>query len=189
MRCLVLCHSSRVIHGVLELKMKPVIEKGGKVLIKLLIFLFLLRATCDVVSYLITHETYTESSRVRETFPIAILNHGTPDIVCWGVYQRNVDLYRDKIISAPTQKKYKLCEDSFFKLRSAPNNVLKLFIRERDRFYWAKYSVSKGIIKPISFRAESPSVVFVAVPVAVIGTPLIAWAYKRFLRRNRRREK
>jgi hypothetical protein len=67
--------------------------------------------------------------------------------------------------------------------------VLKLFIHERDRNYWAEYSVSNGIVKPISFRAESPSVVFFAVPVAFIGTPLIVWAYKLFLRRKSRREK
>jgi hypothetical protein len=173
----------------MELIMKPTIEAVGKLLIKLLIFVFLFGATSYVVPYLITYETYTESSRVRETFPIAILDHGTVDIVCWGGYQGNVDLYKDKIISAPTQKKYKHSEDDFFKLRSAPNNVLKLFIHERDRNYWAEYSVSSGIVKPISFRAESPSVVFFAVPVAVIGTPLIVWAYKLFLRRNRRREK
>ena len=173
----------------MELKMKPIIEKVGKLLLKLLIFVFLLGATSYVASYLITHEAYTESSRVRGTFPIAILDHGTPDIVRWGEYQNNVDLYKDKIILVPTQRKYKLSEDAFFKLKSAPNNVLKLFFNERDRNYWAKYSVSNGIVKPISFRAESPSVVFFAVPVALIGTPLIVWAYKLFLRRNRRREK
>jgi hypothetical protein len=169
----------------MEPKMKPVIEKVGK----LLIFVFLLEATSYAVPYLITHEVYTESSRVRETFPIAILDHGTPHIVCWGEYQNNVDLYKSKIISAPTQKRYKFSEDGLFKLRSAPNNMLKLFICERDRFYWAKYSVSNGIVKPISYRAESPSVVFFAVPAAFIGTPLIVRAYKRFLRRNRRRER
>jgi len=156
----------------MELKIKATIETVGKLLIKLLIFVFLLEATSYVVPYLITHETYTESSRVKETFPIAILDRGTPDIVCWGEYQNNVDLYTGKIISAPTQKGYKFSEDGFLKLRSAPNNVLKLFIRERDRFYWAKYSVSNGIVKPISFRSESPSVVFFAVPAAFIGTPL-----------------
>jgi hypothetical protein len=126
---------------------------------------------------------------VRGRFPIAILDHGTPDIVRWGEYQNNVDLYKDKIILAPTQKKYKLSEDAFFKLTSAPNNVLKLFFHERDRNYWAKYSVSKGIVKPISYRVESPSVIFISFPVALIGTPLIVWAYKLFLRINRRREK
>jgi hypothetical protein len=173
----------------MELIMKPVIEKVGNLLITLLIFVFLLGGASYIVPYFITHETYTESSEARGTFPIAILEHSTPGIVYWGVYQRNVDLYKDKIISAPTQKKYKFCEDGFFKLRSAPNNVLKLFICERDRFYWAKYSVSNGIVKPMSYRAESPSVVFFAVPAAFIGTPLIVWAYKLFLRRNRRREK
>jgi hypothetical protein len=173
----------------MEFKMNRTIVTGGKLLIILLIFVFLFGATSHFVPYLITHETYTELSRVRETFPIAILDHGTPDIVCWAVYQNNVDLYKDKIILVPTQKKYKFREDGFLKLRSAPNNILKLFIHERDRNYWAKYSVSNGIVKPISYRVESPSVVFVAVPVAFIGTSLIVLAYKLFLRRNRRREK
>jgi hypothetical protein len=173
----------------MELIMKPVIEKVGNLLITLLIFVFVLVGTSYIVPYFITHETYTESSRVDGRFPIAILDHGTPDIVFWTVYQNNVELYKDKIILVATQKKYKLSEDAFFKLRSAPNNVLKLFFHERDRNYWAKYSVSKGIVKPISYRAESPSVVFFAVPVALIGTPLIVWAYELFLRRNRRREK
>ncbi len=99
------------------LKMKPVIEKVGKLLIKLLIFVFLLGATSYVVPYLITHETYTESSRAYTGFPIAILDHGKPDIVSWHEYQKDVDLYKDKIISAPTQNKYKLSEDGTFKLR------------------------------------------------------------------------
>jgi hypothetical protein len=166
-----------------------VIEKVGKLLITLVIFVFLFGATSYVVPYFISHETYTESSRVRERFPIAILDHGTPDIVSWYEYQKNVDLYKDKIILAPTQKKYRLSEDHFFKLTSAPNNRLKLFIHERDRNYWAKYTVRNGLVKPISYRAETPSVVFLAVPVAFIGTPLIVLAYKLFLRGNRRREK
>jgi hypothetical protein len=173
----------------MELIMKPVIEKVAKLVITLLIFVFLFGATCYVVPYLITHEVYTESSRVDGRFPIAILDHGTPNIVYWHVYQKNVDLYKDRIIFAPTQKKYRLSEDYFFKLRSAPNNKLKLFIHKRDRNYWAKYSVTNGTLKPISYRVESPSVVFVAVPVAFIGTSLIVLAYKLFLRRNRRREK
>ena len=171
--------------------MKPVIEKVGKLLMTLLIFVFLFGGTSYVVPYFITHETYTESSRVRGTFPIAILDHGTPAIVCWGEYQKNADLYKDKIIVAPTQKKYRFSEDYFFRLTSAPNNRLKLFIHKRDRNYWAKYSVSNSIVKPISYRVESPSVVFVAVPVALIGTPLIVciyklivWAHKRH-KRNR----
>jgi hypothetical protein len=174
---------------VMELKMKPAIEKVGNLIITLLIFVFVLVGTSYIVPYFITHETYSEASRVRETFPIAILDHDTPHIVCWGEYQKNVDLYKETIISTPTQKRYKFSEDGFFELRSASNNVLKFFICERDRLYWAKYSVSNGIVRPISYRAESPSVVFFAVPAAFIGTPLIVRAYKRFLRRNRRREK
>lgn len=169
--------------------MKPVIEKVGKLLINVLIFVVLFGATSYVVPYFITHETYTESSRVDGRFPIAILDHGTPNILYWHVYQKSVDLYKDKIILAPTQKKYRLSEDYFFRLTSAPNNKLKLFIHERDRNYWAKYSLSNGILKPISYRVESPSVVFVAVPVAFIGTSLIVLAYRLFLRRNRGRER
>jgi hypothetical protein len=169
--------------------MKPVIEKVGNLLITLLIFVFVLVGTSYIVPYFITHETYTESSRVRGTFPIAILEHGTPGIVYWGVYQRNVDLYKDKIILVRTQTKYKLSEDGFLKLRSAPNNVLKLFIHERDRNYWAKYSVGNGIVKPISYRVESPSVVFVAVPVALIGTPLIVCIYKLIVWAHKRHKR
>jgi hypothetical protein len=173
----------------MELKMNRTTETVGKLLITLLIFVFLFGATSYFVPYFITHEIYTESSRVDGRFPIAILDHGTPNIVYWYEYQKNVDPYRDKIILAPTQKKYRLSEDYFFKLTSAANDKLKLFIHKRDRNYWAKYSVSNGIVKPISYRVESPSVVFVAVPVALMGTPLIVWTYKRLLRRNRRKEK
>ena len=182
-------HLSRVVYVVMELKMNRTIVTGGKLLIILLIFVFLFGATSHFVPYLITHERYTELSGVRETFPIAILDHGTPDIVCWAVYQNNVDLYKDKIILVPTQKKYKFREDGFFRLRSAPNNILKLFIHERDRNYWAKYSVSNGIIKPISYRVESPSVVFVAAPVALIGTPLIVCIYKLIVWAHKRHKR
>ena len=175
----------------MELKMNRTIETVGKLLITLVIFVFLFGATSYFVPYFITHETYTESSRVDGRFPIAILDHGTPNIVYWYEYQKNADLYKDKIIVPPTQKKYRLSEDYFFRLTSAPNNKLKLFIHKRDRNYWAKYSVSNSIVKPISYRVESPSVVFVAVPVALIGTPLIVciyklivWAHKRH-KRNR----
>jgi hypothetical protein len=123
-------------------------------------------------------------------FPIAILDHGTARIIDWSSYQRNVDLYKDKIISAPTQKEYyRLSQHEFLRLTPAPNNVLKLFIYEEDWHCWAKYSVSDGIVKPISYRIRTPSVMFIGFPVALIGTPLIGWAYKRFFRRNRTREK
>jgi hypothetical protein len=88
----------------MELKMNRTIETVGKLLITLLIFVFLFGATSYFVPYFITHETYSESSRVDGRFPIAILDHGTPDIVSWYEYQKNVDPYRDKIILTPTQK-------------------------------------------------------------------------------------
>jgi hypothetical protein len=174
---------------VMELKMKPIIEKVGKLLITLLIFVFLFGATSYFVPYFITHETYSESSRVDGRFPIAILDHGTPDIVRWREYQKDVDLYKDKIISAPIQEEYKLSELEFFTLASAPNNVLNLFIHEEDYNFWAEYSVNNGIAKPISFRYTGYFIIFVCFAVAFIGTPMIGWAYKRFLRRNRRRDK
>jgi hypothetical protein len=175
----------------MELKMKPVIEPVGKLLIKLLIFVFLFGATFVAFPYLIGR-TYTESSSVIPIFPIAILDHGTPDIIRWSEYQKNVQLYKDKIILAPTQKEYKLSghsQNEFVRLTPAPNNVFNLFIHENDLDYWAEYSVSNGIVKPISYRVRTPSVMFACFPVAFIGTPLIGWAYKRFLRRNREREK
>jgi hypothetical protein len=88
----------------MELKMNRTIETAGKLLITLLIFVFLLGTISYAVPYLVTHETYTESSKVRGRFPIAIIDHGTPDIVDWYCYQRNVDLYKDKIIFAPLKK-------------------------------------------------------------------------------------
>jgi hypothetical protein len=165
----------------MELIMKPTIETVGKLLIKLLIFVFLLGATFVALPYA-THQTYTESSSVWTAFPIAIFDNGTARIVDWYSYKRNVDLYKDKIISAQTQKEYKLSEDGSFELRSAPNNVLKLHIFDGDWHYWAKYSVSNGIVKPISCRIMTPSVMFISFAVALIGTPLIVWAYKRYKR-------
>ena len=164
----------------MELKMKPIIEKVGKLLINVLIFVFLFGGAYFVLPYA-SLQTYTESSRVSLMFPLAILDHGTARIIDWSSYQRNVDLYKDKIISAPTQKEYKLSEHEFFWLTPAPNNVLTLFIYEEDWHYWAKYSVSNGIVKPISFRVRTPSVMFIGFPVALIGTPLIGWAYKRYM--------
>jgi hypothetical protein len=170
-------HSS----GVMELKMNLTIGTVGKLLIKLLIFVFLFGATFVAFPYLATRQTYTESSSVSPSFPIAILDHGTPHIVRWREYQRNVDLYKDKIISAPTQEEYKLSELEFFRLSSAPNNVLNLFIHEEDYNFWAEYSVNNGIVKPISFRYTGYFVIFVCFAVALIGTPMIGWAYKRYL--------
>jgi hypothetical protein len=171
------------------LKMNRTIETVGKLLISLLIFVFLSEATSYAFSHLKTHQTYTESSSVSPAFPIAILDHGAPGIVRWYEYQKNVNLYKDKIISAPTQKEYKLSEHEFFCLTSALNNVLNLSLHTEDYIFGAEYSVSNGIVKPISFRVMTPSVIFVCFPVALIGTPMIVWAYKLFLRRNRRREK
>ena len=168
--------------------MKPVIEEVAKLLITLLIFVFLLGGTFVALPYA-THQTYTESSSVWTAFPIAILDHGKPDTVDWESYQRNVDLYKNKIISAPTQEVYWLSEYQFFELTSSPNNVLNLHVFDGDWNYWAKYSVSNGIVKPISCRFMTPSVMFISFAVALIGTPMIGWAYKRLLRRNRGTEK
>jgi hypothetical protein len=164
----------------MELKMNLSIGTVGKLLIRLLIFVFLFGATFVALPYA-THQTYTESSSVWTGFPIAILDHGTPDIVCWGEYQNNVDLYKNKIISAPTQEEYKL-SDGFFTLISAPNNVFNLHVFDGDWHYWAKYSVSNGIVKPISFRGMGPSAMFICFAVALIGTPLIGRAYKHYIR-------
>ncbi len=149
--------------------------------VKLLIFVFLFGATFVALPYA-THQTYTESSSVWTAFPIAILDNGTARIVDWYSYQGNVNFYRDKIISAPTQKEYRLNEDEFFTLTSTANNVLNLHVFEGDWHYWAKYSVSNGIVKPISCRIMTPSVMFISFAVALIGTPLIVWAYKRYKR-------
>jgi hypothetical protein len=162
----------------MELKMKPVIEKVGKLLITLLIFVFLFRATFLVLPYA-ARQTYTDSSRVNEEFPIAILDHGKPDIVDWYRYQRNADLYKDKIISAPTQKEYKLSEHEFFWLTPGPNNVLNLYILDGDwNHYWAEYSVSNGIVKPISYRCAGDSLAIICFAVALVGTLMIGWLYK-----------
>jgi len=171
--------------SVMELKMKPLPDIIETVRI-LITFAFLFGGTF-VASPYASHQTYTESSSVKLSFPIAILDHGTPDIVDWYRYQRNVDLYKDKIISAPTQKEYRLSEHEFFRLTSAPNNVLNLFIHEEDWDYWAEYSVSNGIVKPISYRVRTPSVMFISFAVALIGTPLIGWAYKRYITSGSRR--
>lgn len=168
--------------------MNRTIETVGKLLITLLIFVFLFGATFVALPY-VGHQTYTESSSVWCMFPIAILDHGKPDTVDWESYQRNVDLYKNKIISAPTQEVYWLSEYQFFSLTSSPNNVLNLHVFDGDWHYWAKYSVSNGIVKPISCRIMTPSVMFISFAVALIGTPLIVRAYKSFLRRNREREK
>jgi hypothetical protein len=162
----------------MELKMNRTIETVGK----LLIFIFLFGTTFVASPYLATHQTYTESSSVSPLFPIAILDDGTPDIVRWREYQENVDLYKDKIISAPTQEKYKLNELEFFTLTSAPNNVLNLSFHTEDYNFGAEYSVRNGIVKPISFRYTGAFVIIGCFAVALTGTPMIGWAYKRYIR-------
>jgi len=158
--------------------MKPTIRTVAKLLIRLLIFVFLFRATFAVLPYA-AHQTYTDSTRVNPEFPIAILDHGKPDIVDWYRYQRNADLYKDKIISVPTQKEYKLSEHEFFWLTSGPNNVLNLYILDGDwNHYWAKYSVSNSIVKPISYRCAGSSLAIICFAVALVGTFMIGWVYK-----------
>ncbi len=158
---------------------------------KLLVFVFLFGATFVATPYLVTRQTYTESGNVSPLFPIAIVDHGTPGIVRWYEYQKNVDLYKDKIISAPTQKEYKLSGVEYFTLSSAPNNVLNLSLHTEDYIFGAEYSVTNGIVKPISFGYTGAFVIIGCFAVALIGTPLIGWGYKlivwahkRFLRRK-----
>ena len=166
----------------MDLKMKPTIGTVAKLLIRLLIFVFLFRATFVVLPYA-ARQTHTDSNRVNPEFPIAILDHGTPDIVDLYRYQRNANLYKDKIILAPTQKEYKLREHEFFWLTSGPNNVLNLSILDGDwNYYWADYSVSNGIVKPISYRYAGGSLTFICFAVALIGTALILRAYKHYIR-------
>jgi len=160
--------------------MEPTIGTVGKLLIKLLIFVFLFGATFVAYPYA-TRQTYTESSSVSSLFPIAVLDHGKPRIVRWREYQKNVDLYEDKIISVPTQEEYKLGEHEFFRLTSGSNNILNLSIHEEDYNFWAEYSVNDGIVKPISFRYTGAFVIIACFAVAGIGTPMIGWAYKRYI--------
>ena len=147
---------------------------------KLLIFVFLFGATFVVYPYA-TRQTYTGSSSVSSFFPIAILDYGTPGIVRWAEYQKNVDLYKDKIISTPIQEEYRLSELDFFRLSQEPNNVLNLSLHTEDYNFWAEYSINNGIVKPISFRYTGAFVIIGCFAVALIGTLMIGWVYKRYI--------
>jgi hypothetical protein len=149
--------------------------------INLGVFVLLFYLTFIIVPYIQTRETYSNAGKISSHFPVAIIENGKPAIVKWPDYENNVTLYKDKLISSPSQETYNLDGSESFTLRQDKQQRFNLKLNEEDYVFWAEYTIANGVVKPISFRFNGVFSVFWGAIVAFTGTPILNWLRMRYL--------